>query len=132
MTNEIETVEIKREQLRDLLDRLTSHPEYFFSADFKTRNDRKNADGTIRPAGTDRHLVCKRKQNIKTTKDWTSKGGRLRFDPVVKQLFHVYTTEGPNGDDGTGNHWGFICLRSCWRVRVKGTVFLVADDEGGK
>jgi hypothetical protein len=119
--------QVPREFLRELLDLLTSAPQYFFSAEFLTRNDRKNDDGTIRKAGTLRHLVCKRKPNLKPTKNWTSKGGKLSFDPVEKELYHVYTTEGANGDDGKGNHWGFICLRSCSQLKIMGNDFAVIE-----
>ena len=120
-------VEVPRRFLREFLDAVTSRPQYFFSADFLTRRARKNADGTVRPAGSQRHLVCKKKPNINSTKNWESKGGTLRFDPVKHDLYHVYTTEGANGDDGEGNHWGFICLRSCYQLQIQGVTYKVIE-----
>jgi len=119
---------VARKHLRTLLDALTTCPQYFFSADFLTRNARKNSDGTVRPAGFPRHLICKNKPNRKPTKDWTpTPGGKLRFDPVGLKLYHVYTTEGKKGDDGKGNHWGFICLKTCWRLHLLGADFGVVE-----
>lgn len=116
---------IDRDDVLAILQEVTSAPEYIFSVKFRTRNDRKNLDDTIRPAGTIRHLTSKRKQNNLPTKDWTSKRGRLNYNPVQHDLFQCYTIEGRGGDDGRGNHWAMVCCRSAFVIKNEGVIYFV-------
>jgi hypothetical protein len=116
------------EGARSLLERVT-RSQHIFRATFNRRTDLIGLDGKtiLQPKGAVRHMLCKIKPNLKPTKNWRSKGGQLPFDPASHDLFHVYTTEGQRGNDGRGNHWGFICLRTLSEVRCSGRTYKVVD-----
>ncbi len=53
------------------------------------------------------------------SKHWKSKGGRLSFDPVAKNLFHAkgFYNDGPKNNGRVARHdawrpWAFVCLNT--------------------
>ena len=114
------TVLIERRRVKNVLDTLT-RKQQLFSASFLRRTDLVSKDSAgnkvvLAPKGSVRRMVCKRKPNLNPTANWRSKGGKLPFNPTDHELYHVYTVEGKLGNDGRGNHWGFICLRTVFEI----------------
>jgi len=116
---------VKRANVRNLLD---SFDQRLFRATFIRRTDLIVRGVVVQPAGSVRHMTCKRKPNLFPTVNWQSKGGSLPFDPVAKGLYHIYTVEGTRGNDGRGNHWGFIDLKTVIELKYRGRRIRVLDN----
>ena len=110
---------IIRQEVPAFLSKLGSQ---IFSASFLRRTALvdKRTKQVLAPVGSVRHIVCKLKPNLEPTKDWSSQGAERPFDPAEKGLYPVYTVEGKPGNDGRGNHWAFIDLKTVFELHVNG------------
>ena len=110
---------ITRQEVPAFLSKLGSQ---IFSASFLRRTALvdKRTKQVLAPVGSVRHLTCKLKDNNQSTADWSDKGGKRTYDPAEYDLFPVYTVEGVKGNDGKGNHFATICLRTVFELRVNG------------
>lgn len=115
---------VERRGVRKLID---SFGESIFCVKFPRRTDKIVGGKVVSKAGSLRTMTCKRKPNLKTTKNWTSKGVERPFRPIDKGLYAVYTVEGKNGKDGNGNHWAFIDLKTVRTIRHNRKTYSVVD-----
>lgn len=122
------TTKIKRTRVKGLLDAISSNGQ-IFQATWTRRTPLVGKNGTVlQPRGALRKMTCIVKRDKKPTKDWSpSVTAEHGYDYDERGLYKVYTTEGSKGNDGRGNHWAFICLRSLREVVCNGHRYEIID-----
>lgn len=106
------------------LERLAA-TQRIFRATFIRRTDLVVEGELLERKGSIRNLTCKGKPNKLATKNWRPKNGTLPFAPDDHDLFLVYSVEGKKGNDGRGNHWAFIDLRTVREIQFGNQTYKV-------